>query len=194
MPLAHLLGALERDATAEAAALAAEADARGAAIAAESDARIARRREAALGARRAELTGALELALAEARRAARGAALRARTRLLDRVFDAARGRFAGAAESPEYRAALPAQLAAALQAAGDDPAVVTGAKSLIPGLRAALPAGARAEVRADGAVGPGFRVAAADGALVVDATLAGRLEHLRPVLSIALVAALRGPA
>ncbi|HEY6808650.1 MAG TPA: hypothetical protein VI160_07665, partial [Gemmatimonadales bacterium] len=63
MPLAHLLGALERDATAEAAALAAEADARGAAIAAESDARIARRREAALGARRAELTGAVELAL-----------------------------------------------------------------------------------------------------------------------------------
>jgi vacuolar-type H+-ATPase subunit E/Vma4 len=132
----------------------------------------------------------MEVALAGTRRVARCAELDARARLLDRVFDAARELFPAAVGEAAYRDALPAQLAAALAAAGDDPAVVLGAKALIPRLRAALPRDSRAEVRADAGVGPGFRVTAADGAMEVDATLEGRLERLRPALAIVLIAGL----
>lgn len=194
MPLEHLLDALERDAAAQAAALAAEAKATAARITAESDARATRRREDALIARRAELAGAMELALADTRRTARRTELDARTRLLDTVFEAARGLLAAAVGDAAYRTALPAQLAAALRAAGDDPAVVTCAKALVPHLRASLPPGSRAEVRVDARVGSGFRVTAADGAMEVDGTLEGRLERLQPALAIALLAGLAEPS
>jgi vacuolar-type H+-ATPase subunit E/Vma4 len=187
MALEHLLGALERAAAAQAAVLTADAGAQAAAVTAESDARVSRRREDALTARRAALVSAMEVTLAGRRRAARQAGLDARTRLLERVFDAARGLFPAVVGEARYRDALPAQLAAALAAVGDEPAVVTGAKALIPQLRAALPRDSRAEVRAEAGVGSGFRVSAADGVMEVDATLEGRLERLRPALAIALI-------
>ena len=190
MPLEHLLDALKRDAAAQATALAAEASAQAAAITAESDGRATRRRTDVLSARRGELVAAMELALADTRRTARRAALDARARLLDRVFDTARGLFSAEVGAAPYRAALPHQLAAALRAAGDDPAVIRCSKTLAPHVRAALPPESRAEVRVDAGVGPGFRVTAGGGVMEVDATLEGRLERLRPALAITLLARL----
>ena len=68
MPLAHLLTALEREATAQAEALLAAARDEAAETARGTDARLARRRSDALGPRETELRRAAAAALGAARR------------------------------------------------------------------------------------------------------------------------------
>ncbi len=195
MALEHLLAALERDATAEAERRLAAARAEAAAIRAAAEERLARRRAEVLDARAAELRGRAERALGEARRGGRRLVLEARHRLLGRVLAAARARLPEAMATPEYRAALPAALGAALACAGDAAVVVRCPPALAAAVRDALPRASGAAVEADSGVRAGFTLATADGVLTVDDTLDGRLERLWPRLAPGVLARVeeRGP-
>jgi vacuolar-type H+-ATPase subunit E/Vma4 len=188
MALEHLLAALEREANAQAAALLAAARAEAAGIGRDADEAVARRRSDVLAIREAELRGAAEAAVGEARRAGRATALQALERLLDRVLGAARAMFPAALVSDAYRAALPAHVAEALHALGDEPAVIRCPKALVPAVRAAARSRKHVTVRGDPTARPGVSVATADGVIEVDNTLDGRLERLRPRLSLEVVA------
>lgn len=189
MALHDLLASLERDARAEADALLAAARDRAARVGADAAARVARRRGETLGAREQALRAAAELAVAQARRAARARVLTARAAAMERVFAAAGAALPAAATSPPFLGSLPARLAAARACVGDAPAGVRCA----PGLAAAVqkvagPNGLR--VVADPAVATGFVLAADDGSLEVDETLAAQLARHRPQLAVDIVRAL----
>jgi vacuolar-type H+-ATPase subunit E/Vma4 len=191
MPLDHLLGALERDGSAQAEDLLVQARATVAAIAREADELVARRRADVLGGRETELRGAAQAALGETRRTGRRAVLTARQRLLERVFGAARGLFFEALASEAYRArALPEHLAEALGAVGDEPAVIRCPETLVPAVRAAVARKKHLTVQGDPAAPPGIRVVTTDGAIEVDNTLEGRLDRLRARLALEVLAKL----
>jgi len=189
MPLEHLLAELEREAEAAAERTLAEARTEAERIAAAAAERLAHRRAEYVAARRTELSADLGGALAAARREARRAALAARERLLERVFTEAARRLPEVAASETYAAALPGDVAAALAFLGDQPAVLRCTPALAERVRQAA-GPAAATVVPDAAVGHGVRAEAADGSLVVDATLEGRLARLRPRLAIAVLARL----
>jgi V/A-type H+/Na+-transporting ATPase subunit E len=190
VPIAHLLEALEREARDQAEAVLEEARSTAAAITRDANERLALRRADALAAREAALRAAGDTTLGEARRAGRRRVLEARQRLLDRVFAAARARFSATITEPAYRAALPAHLAEALQAVGDGPAAVRCAEALVTSVRAAVADRKDVAVRSDATAPPGVTVVTADGAIEVDDTLDGRLERLRPRLSLEVLARL----
>src|SRR5581483_228283 len=128
-------------------------------------------------------------------RGGRRLVLEARHRLLGRVLAAARARLPEAMATPEYRAALPAALGAALACAGDAAVVVRCPPALAAAVRDALPRASGAAVEADSGVRAGFTLATADGVLTVDDTLDGRLERLWPRLAPGVLARVeeRGP-
>lgn len=181
MALEHLLSALERDAEAEAKALVDEAHREAARIAAESLDRLARRRAQWTAEQETALRADCRCAVAEAQRQARRQVLEARYRLLDRVFRAAGQRLPELARGAGYAEALPRQVEEILSYV-DGPALLLCSPELEPAVRRLAPAAVT--VRADPDVGPGLRAVSADGGLRVDATLAGRLARLRPILAI----------
>ena len=185
--LDHLLAALEREATGQGDAVRAAARAEADRITADAEARLARRRSDTLGARTAELRGEAEQALGEARRSGRKAVLQARERFLARVFDAARGMLPAALESSAYRTALPGHVADAVRAVGDEPAVIRCPAALREAVRSAVLGRTQLSVESD-ATHLGVTVTTADGAVIVDNTLEGRLERLRPQLAIQVLA------
>jgi vacuolar-type H+-ATPase subunit E/Vma4 len=147
------------------------------------------RAEALAAAEAAERTELGDL-LGEARRRAALAILTSRERALDRIFEAAARAAGEAMASEEYRRALPALLAAALDFARPGPGVrVRCAPVLADALRGfAGEGGLRADaVEVDPAVGAGFEVTSADGRLTVAERLDERLARLRPGLAIAVV-------
>jgi vacuolar-type H+-ATPase subunit E/Vma4 len=190
MPIAQLLEALEREARAQAEAVLEEARAAAATVTRDADERLALRRADALGAREAELRAAGEAMLAEARRSGRRRVLEARRQLLERVFVAARALFPAAMTEPAYGAALPGHLAEALRAVGDGPAAVRCPEALVTSVRAAVADRKDVAVRGDAAAPPGVTVVTADDVIEVDDTLDGRLERLRPQLSLEVLARL----
>jgi vacuolar-type H+-ATPase subunit E/Vma4 len=185
MALDHLLASLERDATAEAAALLTEAKAGVARVTAAAEAHVARRRAETLGVREQELRAAAELAVARARRAARARVLDARARAIARVFAGVQARLPAAAGSAAFHATLPARLAAARACAGDAPVAVRCAPDLAPHMRSALAGAAPAvAVQPDAAIATGFVLATTDGSLEVDETLEARLARRRQELTV----------
>jgi V/A-type H+-transporting ATPase subunit E len=189
MALQDLLASLERDARAEADALLTDARARAAGLQADADARMElRRRDTLEIAERAHrATG--ELAVAQASRAARARVLEARARAIEHVFAAVTAELPAAIASPAYLQSLPLRLAAARACLGDTPAAVRCSPSLLPALRAIAGTPPLA-VTTDGALGPGFVLAACDGSLDVDETLTTQLARRRPQLVIEVVRAL----
>ena len=143
-----------------------------------------------LDAREAELRGATAAALGEAQRAARKTELEARDQLLTRVFDTARAMLPAALSGDTYRAALPGHVAEALHAVGDEPAVIHCPESLRDAVRMAVADRRELTIACDAAARPGVTATTRDRAVVVDNTLEGRLERLRPRLAIEVLARL----
>jgi V/A-type H+-transporting ATPase subunit E len=189
MGLEHLLEALERDANAQIEQLLAQARAEADRLTAAATETRERRCRAADEVRERSRLQEVERAVTLARRVARRSVLEARERLLDRVFTAARTELPAAAAGPAYRAALPAALAGALAAVGNEPAVIHCPKMLVRDLERLRPAD-RSSIEVDAAVGSGFRLATVDGAVEVDDTLEARLDRLRPMLARRVLARL----
>jgi vacuolar-type H+-ATPase subunit E/Vma4 len=190
MALDHLLAALERDGTAQAESLLAEAHATVAAVTREANERVAQRRRDALATREAAVRLSTESALADARHVSRRRMLDARQRLLDQVFAAAQALLPEAVNGASYRAALPRHIAEALEAAGDEPAVIRCREALVPVVQPIVVSQPRVTVRDDPGVPPGIVVATTDGVIEVDQTLDGRLERLRVRLALEVIARL----
>jgi V/A-type H+/Na+-transporting ATPase subunit E len=150
-----------------------------------------RTRAETLSAREAELHAAAGARLAAAGREARSVILQARERLLDDVLTVALDRLADASRSDAYRSTLAARLDAALVYLGEAPGVIRCSPDLVEPLAslatAEADAGGELTVEADGAIRGGFRLSSHDGGLEIDETLEGRLEQLRPAITIELV-------
>jgi vacuolar-type H+-ATPase subunit E/Vma4 len=187
MALTDLVARLERDAAAEAEAIAARADAEIDQIRAAADRAAAGTVADELDRRRAVRTRARQQALALARRAARAAELEAQHAFIARVVARAHALAAEAAASPEYVRVLPSHVEEAL--------------SYVRGLRSHVrcQASARdvlapivgrtqgAEIVIDETVGPGVVVEAADGSVLVANTLEARLDRIAPALAVDLL-------
>lgn len=185
MPLPDLLEALERSNAEEIAGLLSaarsEAEAIRAAARAEADQRLGR----TLDSERTRLRQASERRRVTARREAAARVLRARAALLDRVFQAARTRAAGARGWPEYLAALEADVRRLRELLGPEPGTLrcaTGDAERVHGWAA----GSGLSVLASPEVTAGLHCTADGGRLSVDLTLPARLEAERPRLSIGL--------
>jgi len=184
----RLLAALEREAAQEVGALRAAAETEAARIAQDADARVARRKREALGAREAALRATVETAIGTARRTARRGVLEARERVLGRVFDAARAMFPAALASDAFRVALPRHVAEALRPLSDEPAVITCPAALGDAVRRETRGRKNLTVEIAPAARPGITAATADRIILVDNTLEGRLERLRPQLTVDVLA------
>lgn len=192
MALEHLLAAMEREARAKIEAARAEGEAEAGRIAAACGEGIARRRSETLAALETELRADSELRLAEARHRQQGELLVARAKMLEQVFAAARARFGEAIRSEAYVATLPARLAEALGFLEGEAAVVRCASELAPHLAGLVAGRPGVSVETDAGAAPGILVVSADGSVEVDNTLTGRLERLRPELSVEIVERVRG--
>jgi vacuolar-type H+-ATPase subunit E/Vma4 len=133
----------------------------------------------------------VERGLLDVRRNALRETLEARRGLLDRVFAAARLRFAEAQTSPPYRAGLPHLVAEALACIGDRPATLRSCPELSSDLARAA-GNAKVTVVSDPSVRAGFRAVAEGGTMEVDATLDARLTVLAPALSLEILERLPG--
>ena len=151
------------------------AEERIAALRAEHEAAAAQHRADVLRRKELELRADLARDLAGARTAGQRRVLESRDALLERVFTAAR------ALLPEALGFVP-----------PGPAVVTCSPGVAARLEGQLDARADLSVETRDDVAAGFRVTGADGALVVDATLARLLEGERPALSIEVLERLGG--
>lgn len=193
MPLDTLLDALARDAAAEARRVVEDARAEAARTTAAARERTERRRRDALDARAAELRARAERERAEATLQARAVELRARDRLIGTVIEAARARLPAIVGEPCIAAAA---LRRAEQALGYWPAgeavVVRCTPALEPRLIALAAARPGTTVVADESVPAGAVAESADGAAMVDGTLDGLLDAMRPALAIE-IAALAAP-
>ncbi|MBI2963238.1 MAG: hypothetical protein HYY35_05735 [Deltaproteobacteria bacterium] len=188
MALDDLLAELERDARSKADAELAAARAEASRIAGDGVERIRRRRAEFLASLEADLEAETELALAEARHRVHGEVLAARQRMLERVFAAARERLADAVRSEAYDAVLGSHLAEALSYLGGAAAVVRCPAALASRVRELVAGREHLSVDSRDGAEPGIAVVAAEGAVVVDNTLTGRLERLRGRLAIEVLA------
>ena len=154
MPIGELLGALEREAAAEVAAIGTAAAAEAERLAAEAAARRAESIRHDADAYRAEVQGRADVEVAAAARRARGRVLAARAAMLERLRAAT-------------LAALPALVDDALRAR----------------LRAAAGASRRDDT-VERAAPTGLHIELDGGRVTIDATLAGLLARLWPRLAI----------
>lgn len=181
MALEALLAKLDEDAREEREALLADARKRAANFREESEAELSRVRTRALDAIRAREAGAARSATSKARAEARRIVFQARTELLDRVRSAVGERIAEASEDTRYRRALPAELDSALARMPAGRVELRAREELEGPLRQVLDdlESGRDQVVMirDPAVAPGFLLVSDDGAVIVDATLAVRLER-----------------
>ncbi len=190
MALDHLLAALARDAEGEAERLLAEARAEAARIRADAQDRAQRVRADSLGGLEADRRAAMAVELAETRRAARRGVLEARAAVVARVFAEAGSRLPALLDDPCYRAALPNHLAEALSCVGGEESVVRCPPALAGTVGASVAGRPGVSVRAVADAPAGVTVETADGAIVVDNTLAGRLERGRRALELLVAARL----
>jgi len=187
MPLAELISALERDAGA-----AAEAELRQAREATErmhlaTQADIAQRTAGAVTAHEAALRREAEKALVVSRREAQRKMLEARHQLLERVFVAARTMLPATRAQPGYAAALGKDVRDVLDCLGERGVVLRCAPDDAAAVRALDTGRADLVIEPDPAIAAGVLGLAADGSVVVDRSLASRLEMMRPRLAIEVV-------
>ena len=187
MALAELLKELERGAQIQVAAMLQAARAEADRMAAASEAEVARQRARLLATR---TSGArARAAEAEALAAQRAAAdvLRARTRLVERVFAEAERGLPGAVASAAYAAALPVHVAEVLRYAADESVTLRCTPSLVARVAAMAKGRNGTRVEADPSVASGIELRADDGRYLVDNTLRGRIERMRPALGAAVL-------
>ena len=183
MSLEHLLEALERGAREEADRVLAAARAEAEQIRTGAETTGARRRAEALGARDRALRADAAVRLAAVRREGRGAMLDARHGLLERVRAATRERVAAAEGDAE---SLKVRLHAALTCLGGQAAEIRCAPALADTVRALIRDRSATTVTPEPAA-ESLLVRAADGALEVDASLAGLFDRHWSELAIELV-------
>ncbi|MBI4519275.1 MAG: hypothetical protein HY701_00440 [Gemmatimonadetes bacterium] len=187
MPLDVLVGVLDQSAHAEAADILTRARAQAERLRAEADEQVRSRREAHLSERTASLRAEMEAKLAELRRAARKEVLEARARFLDELFDLAHARLEGAAQCESYGRTLAERVREAATYLPASTGTVRCLPAVAPALRTLLAERPGLRLEEDASLGPGFVLAAGDGAIEVDGTLRTLLERLRAQLSIEVV-------
>lgn len=192
MALDHLITILRREAEAEASAIHAAAAAEAAAIRDRSEAEVAERRTRVLSVRQRDRAAAVELALVSARQAARREILEARRRVLTRVLEAVRSRLPEALTTAEYLAAFPDQLNEALHCLGARGGTLRLQPALVDRAGPLLASHSSVSVLADAAIGAGFLLQSADGALEIDGTLEDRLDRLSSRIALDVMADLEG--
>lgn len=200
MSLDALLDTIERRGRQEVERVLEEARGEADAITRAAEARLREHREGALREIEARLRAEAGAELAAARRGARARVLRSRERLLDRVFEAAGLTLPSAALGEAFRETIPGLLAEALRCVDPAGATVECAPPLQGAVTEVLDAGLGDELSGPVGVRPapeaetGIRVLSADSRVLVDGTLAARLERGRPRLAIIALDALgRGP-
>ena len=185
MALADLLSTLESEGRARAEAVVTRARAEAEQITREAGVRAEARRAARLAERERELRARAAGALEAARREAVRRHLMARATVLERIFARVRQLLLEAAATVP-RSSLGADLTRALGCLGGRPAVVRCHPQVAASIRdlvAGLPV---TSVVPDPRVS-GLLVTAEDGSIEVDASLATRLDRLRPQLAIELL-------
>jgi vacuolar-type H+-ATPase subunit E/Vma4 len=150
---------------------------------------LARQRQSdALRDKEVELRREASERIAAARTDARKHVLEARDDLLRRVFAMAEQALSEELEAPSAQGELVARAERALAHMPPDSAVVvTCSSGVVPMLESALGSHDDVRVECDPDLPAGFRVAAADGTVVVDATLSRLLEADRPALAIEIL-------
>jgi vacuolar-type H+-ATPase subunit E/Vma4 len=185
MALAELLQALENEAELRIEEVRRRGRSEAERIRVEAAAERETRRAAALDAREADLRAAAAREIERARRTAVRRRLSSRAEALERIRGRIQSRLEARADDPALLPMLRAELARALEYAGDEPIVVEGSPGLLDGLRRAFPEGREVELRASQGLG-GLVLRAADGSWSVDATFAARLDRAWPRLAIEL--------
>jgi vacuolar-type H+-ATPase subunit E/Vma4 len=184
MAIEDLLAALESEAAREREALLAEARAEVERLRADAADRAARRRREIVGPRERALREQAEVALVEGRRQARAEVLEARRRLVERVLATLTARLNDVVSGPGYRSVLPTHVEEALAFAGDEPCAIRCPPAIAAVVRDVVASRPGVAVVEDPGAPPGITLEARDGALLVDNTLAGRLERLAPRIAL----------
>lgn len=184
MALEHLLDALEREARSQAQERLGDARRAADALLEEGRERLARERIERLGALEAALRGLTRTRVLDARRAALRKVLEARQGMFDRILRDALRRLPEAQRTRVFQDSLPGVIAEALGFVGAEPAIVFCPAALGDEVRRSLGDRPGVTVRIEPGTETGVRVETADGRLIVDCTLEGRLEQLRPHLLI----------
>ena len=174
-------------------AIAADAREEAARLIAEANELVEARRSKVLRSKEEAYRSKARADIAAARHEAMRAVLLAKTRIADRILEAAKARLEDAARSEPYLAALSNELEKALAFVGEDGAVVRCSRTVESSVRDVI--GARANLRierlTEGATG--FVAIGADGSVRVDGTLETRLERMRAALSIEIHKLLEEP-
>jgi vacuolar-type H+-ATPase subunit E/Vma4 len=184
MSLERLLETLERGARAEAERAMDAARGEAEEIRTRTETLVSRRRAEALDAREQALRADAAVRLAAVRRAGRRAVLDARQALLERVRAAARERIVAAESEP---ASLARRLHAALACLGAQAVEIRCAPMLADPVRALTGDRAGTTVTVDPAAPHALLLRAKDGALEVDASLAGLFDRHWPELAVGVV-------
>lgn len=187
MGMERLLESLRREARERGEAILAEAREEAERVRAEAREEVRGLREDRLARVEAGARQEAEHRVAEARREETARLLEARAAALERVFGRARERLREAAAdgARRYRPLARADVGRARLYVPDGDAAVRCPPDLVPLLEEIVDdLGAPFRVEADEGCPPGFRVAAGDGSVEVDAALTTWLDRLRPELSI----------
>jgi vacuolar-type H+-ATPase subunit E/Vma4 len=148
---------------------------------------IIRRTAGAVADHEAALRREAEKALVVSRREAQRKVLEARHQLLERVFSAVRTLLPAARTQPGYAAALGTDVRDVLDCLGQRGAVLRCAPDDATALRTLDTGRTDLKIEPDPAIDAGVLGLAADGSVVVDRSLASRLELMRPRLAIEVV-------
>lgn len=189
MGMEELIATLERETEERCTTALEEARREAERIRRETDELLERRRADAASEMQAERHARESERLAATRKETRGALLRAQRDALDRVFDRARALLPATMEDSAYLDALPDELRRALSCVADQeirldcpPVLAARLEAEVGAISPDGAAGVRLRVRPSADTAPGF-VAVGDASGVrVDATLATRLDGLRPEL------------
>jgi vacuolar-type H+-ATPase subunit E/Vma4 len=188
MALSDLIARLEQDASSEARAISLQADADVHAIDAETERAIGDAAACYLDQQHDARRVVHERELALARREKRAGELGARHAQLARVLERARQLAPDVAASHIYLQALPSHLEEALSYVEGLRPRVRCQSAFATVLRPLVAQHEGAELVVDDAAGPGVMVEAANGSVVVDNTLVGRLLRIEAQLAVDLFA------
>jgi vacuolar-type H+-ATPase subunit E/Vma4 len=182
-----LIAAIEAEGRERVAALLHEAEAEAETLRAEADAqaRLVGEQTLALHERdlRADVHARIAVVSAETRRRV----LEARAVLLERIFGLAREALPAALESGAAQAALASRAQAALEHAPVGAVEIMCSTNAIEAIQVALAGRDGVTLEHDPELAAGFRLSAAGGALIIDATLEQLLVQQRDRLAIALM-------
>ena len=184
--LQALLAALVADGEASAESLRTRAGQEAAALRATVTTRIARTRVSAVADREAAVRRDIEARLAEERQSLNRLLLRDRDALLGTILAAARTLIPEAARAPSYQAVLAHDVAEGMSYLEGLSVEACTAPAQQESVARMLEPHSLATLRVDPAISAGVRLIGEQGAVIVDATLEGRLVAGWPELRIAV--------